>query len=172
MSVREIAGGLLYAPDNVSDIFLMDSPKWYGVLIVPGGRIEREHGEHPQQALVREIREELALEISDLVFVRTKRFKPGELSFHDRTVEFVFFDYFARASSRDFKPNHELGPLSGWYPIDGPYPLPLAKGILGFLDDYRSHLKQTGNNPQFPFTPLSAVSHLGLRNPDPAGPGT
>lgn len=61
MPIKTCVGAVLY--DDQGKIFLMTSPKWKGYL-VPGGRMEE--GETEEEALRREIREELGIGITDL----------------------------------------------------------------------------------------------------------
>jgi len=159
MPVKECVGAVIYAPDVFEDIFLMDSPKWPGYLVVPGGRLES--GESREDACHRELREELGIEITDLVYVQTKTIPAGTLPFHDRTVEFIFHDYFAKAQSRLFTPNHELGHLSGWYKHGDVLPLPLPEPITALLELYWQHVWQTGGHLNQPFTPMLASQRPG-----------
>lgn len=61
----------------------MSSPKWNGY-VVPGGKIE--DGEAEEDALRREIREELGIEITDLHRVGEYKKPPGP-DFADQAVE-------------------------------------------------------------------------------------
>ncbi len=118
MPIKDCVGAILYRDDY--RIFLMTSPKWQGYLI-PGGRIEAVETE--EQALRREIREELGIEISGLVKMGESVKLPGS-DFIDSTVEFHFKTYYAKAASTEIKPNHEISSY-GWYTLEEALRLPL-----------------------------------------------
>jgi len=129
MPIKTCVGAVLYEIDQYR-IFLMTSPKWKGYLI-PGGRMEE--GETEEMALRREIREELGIEISDVVKMGESIKLPSP-DFIDSTVEFHFKTYYAKATSIEIKPNAEI--LSyGWYTLEQALQLPL-------LDSTRNCLKQ------------------------------
>ncbi len=128
MPIKTCVGAVLYRDDY--KIFLMTSPKWHGYLI-PGGRIEA--GETEEQALRREIREELGIEISDLVKMG-ESVKPASPDFIDPTVEFHFKTYYARAASTEVRPNAEISSY-GWYTLEEASRLPL-------LDSTRESISQ------------------------------
>jgi len=136
MKVKKCVGPILY--DDSGKIFLMTSPKWKGWL-VSGGKIEE--GESYEEALRREIREELSIEITDLVFVGEKVKKKGE-SFYDKEVEFHFIDYFARALSIDIIPNKEISEW-GWFSISEALELDLVDSTREFVLKFK---KWKGNN--------------------------
>ena len=58
MNIKKCVGVIIY--NNKDEIFLMSSPKWKKWLI-PGGRIEE--GETEEEALRREIKEEMNIEL-------------------------------------------------------------------------------------------------------------
>lgn len=128
MPIKTCVGAVLY--DGQHRIFLMTSPKWQGYLI-PGGRIEE--GETEEQALRREIREELGIEISDLVKMGESVKLPSQ-DFVDSTIKFHFKTYYARAVSTEVRPNTEISSY-GWYTLEEALQLPL-------LDSTRESVKQ------------------------------
>ena len=91
MKVKKCVGAVLY--DSQNRIFLMQSPKWKGY-IVPGGEIKEDEGE--EAALKREIKEELGIEISDIVRIGEKN-KKASFDFKDHTINFHFIDFYAKA---------------------------------------------------------------------------
>lgn len=135
MPIKICVGAVLY--DDLGKIFLMTSPKWKGYL-VPGGRIEA--GETEEQALRREIREELGIEITDLVRVG-ENIKPASIDFVDPTVEFHFKSYFARAESADIKPNSEIKEY-GWFTIEEALQLPLLDSTRQLVEEFQRYQSQ------------------------------
>ncbi len=141
--IKKCVGAVIY--DNSGNIFLMTSPKWKK-WVVPGGRIEE--GESEEDALHREIQEELGIKITDLVRVGEKIKKPGK-DFIDPELTFYFIDYFARALQIGIDPNNEITTW-GWFTIEEALQLPLADTlvrdfILQFQDFYK---KQSAHIPK------------------------
>src|SRR3989338_5386272 len=101
MPIKKCVGVVLY--NNEGKIFLISSPKWKW-WIVPGGR--KEEGETGEQCLRREIREELQIEVSDIVKVG-EIIKPPSHDFKDPTMTFHFIDFIARANQTQIVPNEE-----------------------------------------------------------------
>ena len=133
MPLKTCVGAVLY--DDLYRIFLMTSPKWKGYLI-PGGRIEP--GETEEQALRREIREELQIEITGLLRVG-ESVKLASDDFVDATVEFHFRSYFARALSTVVKPNREIAQY-GWYAVDQALSLPLLDSTRELVQKFQTYL--------------------------------
>ncbi len=74
-------------------ILLCDSHKWPGIYTVPGGHVEL--GETCEDALIREIKEEVGLEIGILELLSIQQvIHPKEFWRND--VHFIFFDYLCR----------------------------------------------------------------------------
>ena len=137
MPIKKCVGVVLY--NDEGKIFLMSSPKWKW-WVVPGGRIEE--GETGEQCLRREIREELQIEISDIVFVG-EIIKPPSPDFKDPTMTFHFFDYIAKASQTQIVPNHEISEY-GWFTIEEAFRLPLMDATKSLLKKYIEWKNQTG----------------------------
>ncbi|MFI5420826.1 MAG: NUDIX domain-containing protein, partial [Nitrososphaerales archaeon] len=80
-------GGLVQRPDGT--VLLCDSHKWPGFYTVPGGHVEL--GETCENALVREIKEEVGLdiEVTELVSIQQVIY-PKEFW---KRAHFIFFDY-------------------------------------------------------------------------------
>lgn len=135
MSIKKCVGVILYNEKN--EIFLMTSPKWRGY-IVPGGEIKKDESE--EEALRREIREELGIEISDLVRVGEKE-KPESSDFKDSTVRFHFIDFFARALQTKITPSDEILEC-GWFSIDKAFKLPLLDSTRNLLNEYAKYRKK------------------------------
>jgi len=129
MKIKKCVGAVLY--DDRNRIFLMTSPKWKG-FIVPGGKIEE--GETEEEALRREMKEELGIEISDLKRVGEK-YKSASSDFKDSTLEFHFIDYFARALQTEITPNEEVSEY-GWYDADEALKLPLLNSTRELVNRF------------------------------------
>ena len=138
-TIKHCVGVVLH--DTHDSIFLMTSPKWYNIpndkypWLIPGGRIEPRETE--EGACHREIKEELGIEITDLVKFDSSIYKPGSL-FHKPNMLFYFETYHARALSTEIRPNSEIREY-GWFSYDslsGMYLLPSVKKVLQkFYDD-------------------------------------
>jgi len=136
MKIKKCVGVILY--NNQNNIFLMTSPKWKGY-VVPGGKIEK--GESEEEALRREIREELGIEITNLVRVREVMQTPRN-NFIDPTITFHFIDYFAKALQTEIIPNYEVSDY-GWYSIDDALKLPLTDNLVReFIENFRKYIKK------------------------------
>ena len=114
----------------------MTSPKWKGY-VIPGGEIK--DGETEEVALRREMREELGIEISDLVRVGEKK-KLASSDFRDPTLNFYFIDYFARALQTKITPNDEISEY-GWYFLDEALKLPLLDSTRELVNKFRDYRK-------------------------------
>src|SRR3989338_814175 len=135
MPIKTCVGAVLYSLSG--KIFLMTSPKWNGY-IVPGGRIE--DGETEERALRREINEELAIEISDLVRLGESEKQPSK-DFIDPKMGFHFITYAARAMQTDITPNEEILTY-GWYTIDEDLKLPLVDSARKAIEGYKRKIKE------------------------------
>ena len=131
MKVKKCVGAVIY--DDLGRVFLMKSPKWEGFL-VPGGKIEA--GETEEEALRREIREEMGIEITDLERVG-EVIKPPSKDFKDPELTFHFIDFYAKAQSTQVKPNHEISEF-GWYYLEEAFKLPLVDTARSFLERFAS----------------------------------
>lgn len=130
MVIKRCVGAVLY--DDEFRIFLMTSPKWGDKYIVPGGEIEE--GEREEDALGREMREELGIEIYDLQKVGEK-VKPASSDFKDGDVEFHFVDYFARVRETEITPNDEVDEW-GWFSGEEALRLPLLDTTRKFVEQF------------------------------------
>lgn len=85
-------GGLIRRDDG--KVLLCESPKWPGFFTVPGGHVEL--GETCEEALVREIKEEVGLDIKVLELVSIQQvIYPKEFW---KKAHFIFFDYLCEAT--------------------------------------------------------------------------
>lgn len=94
-------GALIH--DGQGKLLMIRTHKWSNLWGIPGGKIER--GETSEQALIREIREETALEVSDIRFVMVQDCIESPEFF--RREHFLLLNYVARASSHDVRLNDE-----------------------------------------------------------------
>jgi len=84
--------------NELGQVFLMKGAKWDDMLIVPGGHVE--FGESLEAALVREVKEETGMFVSDIRFVGV-----DELTTDSR--HFVFINYVGVHSGGHVALNHE-----------------------------------------------------------------
>lgn len=94
-------GALIH--DGSGRVLMIRTHKWSHRWGIPGGKIER--GETSEAALLREIREETALEITDIRFAMVQDcIESPEFM---RPEHFILLNYVARATSTDVTLNHE-----------------------------------------------------------------
>jgi nucleoside triphosphatase len=141
MPIKTCVGAVLY--DDAGKIFLMTSPKWRGYL-VPGGRMEE--GETEEQALRRELREELKIEITDL-YRAGESVKLASHDFTDPTMEFHFKSYFARVESTNPEPNHEITEY-GWFTLAEARQLPLVDSTRNLVEQFGEYLAHKEKEPE------------------------
>jgi len=130
MKTKICVGPILYNDEN--KIFLMESPKW-NAWVIPGGKIEE--GETEEEALRREIKEELGIEITDIVKVGEKIKEPSN-DFKDNQLTFIFKDFFAKACSTDITPNEEISNYN-WFTIEEALELNLLDTTRKFVEQFR-----------------------------------
>jgi len=123
-----IVGAFIH--DDANRVFLMKSPKWEGYGI-PGGKPKTDESE--EIALRREVREELGIEISDLVKAEEIRLSPTKKI--DGKTAFTVKPYFAYALTTDITPNAEVGE-HGWYTLDEALKLDLLEPIRKTVKTY------------------------------------
>jgi nucleoside triphosphatase len=130
MKTKICAGAVIY--DDNNKIFLMESPKWNS-WVVPGGKIE--HGETEEDALKREIREEMGIEITNIIKVGEKVKVPSN-DFKDNEMTFIFKDFFAKACSNKIIPNEEISNY-GWFTTEEALKLNLLDSTRKFVEHFR-----------------------------------
>jgi nucleoside triphosphatase len=94
-------------------LFLMQSPKWHNLWVIPGGHIEL--GETMHQALKREVKEETGLEIYDVKYLCTLEFIFDPVFVKKK--HFIFINFSAKTDSTDVRLNHE-GSAYKWVTIE------------------------------------------------------
>ncbi len=139
--IKRCVGPIIYNLEG--KIFLMKSPKWrqgkdgkFGeVWTVPGGEIEKDDTgteiETPEQALKREIKEELGIELSHIEYIGEGR-KSGETDFIKPNINFEFIDFIARTENSKISPNSEISEY-GWFTLNEADSLPMIDVTKGFI---------------------------------------
>jgi len=85
------------------ELLLLQSHKWPGVYVVPGGHVEL--GERLEEAVVREAREETGLDIHDIEFINFQQFIYDPAFWKKR--HFIFFDFACKTNSTKVQLNDE-----------------------------------------------------------------
>jgi len=120
-------GALIH--DGQGKVLMIRTHKWSNLWGIPGGKIER--GETCEAALIREIREETALEISgiQLVMVQESIFSPTFI----RPEHFILLNYLAKADSYDVTLNDEAEEFR-WVTIEEAFTLELNTATIQLLN--------------------------------------
>ncbi len=85
------------------EVLMVQSHKWHDRFTIPGGHIEL--GERMEDALVREVKEETGLDVTDLEFLLFQEFIFDEAYW--KRGHFIFFDFACRTECTDVSLNHE-----------------------------------------------------------------
>lgn len=128
-SVRPIAtvGALIH--DGQGKVLMIRTHKWSNLWGIPGGKIER--GETCETALIREIREETALEVSDIRFVMVQE-SIFSTSFI-RPEHFILLNYLAKAGSHGVTLNDEAEEFV-WVTMEKAFALELNTATIQLLN--------------------------------------
>ena len=120
-------GALIH--DGHGKVLMIRTHKWSDLWGIPGGKIER--GETCEDALIREIREETALEVSDIRFVMVQEsiFSPSFI----RPEHFILLNYLAKTDSRDVTLNDEAEEFR-WVTIEEAFTLELNTATIQLLN--------------------------------------
>lgn len=103
-----VTGAIILNDDGES--FLMKSPKWDGQWIVPGGHVEK--GETMRECVVREIKEETGLDVTDVRFLGVDDgIKPSGF---ERDTHFIYLNFVCRAADEDVELDAEEGVEFSW----------------------------------------------------------
>jgi nucleoside triphosphatase len=84
-------------------LLLLQSHKWPGVYVVPGGHVEL--GERLEEAVAREAKEETGLDVHSIEFVNFQQFIYDPAFWKKR--HFIFFDFACKTDSADVQLNDE-----------------------------------------------------------------
>ena len=119
------------AVDKNGRILLVKSERWKNHYALPGGHVE--YGERVADAVVREMKEETNLDVTDLEFVRW-----GEFIFENDYYQkrhFVYFSYSCKSKSDAVKLNEEAQSFL-WVKPEEALILPLADYARTCITEY------------------------------------
>jgi nucleoside triphosphatase len=111
-------GALIFDPED--RLFLMRSKKWRDKFVVPGGHVEL--GERLEEALIREVKEETALDIHDIELLCIQEFIYDEAFW--KRKHFIFFNYVCKTDSKNVILNSEAYDYR-WVSLERPSELPI-----------------------------------------------
>lgn len=94
-------GAFIFNPKG--ELLLLQSHKWPGVYVVPGGHVEL--GERLEEAVAREAKEETGLEVHSIEFINFQQFIYDPAFWKKR--HFIFFDFACQTDETDVKLNDE-----------------------------------------------------------------
>jgi phosphoglycolate phosphatase-like HAD superfamily hydrolase/ADP-ribose pyrophosphatase YjhB (NUDIX family) len=120
-------GALIH--DGKGKVLMIRTHKWSNLWGIPGGKIER--GESCETALIREIREETALEISGIRFVMVQE-SIFSTSFI-RPEHFILLNYLAKADSHEVTLNDEAEEFR-WVTMEEAFTLELNTATIRLLN--------------------------------------
>ncbi len=122
-------GALVLNPEG--ELLLVKSHKWKDCYTVPGGHIEV--GETLEEALIREVKEETGLAVTDLEFICFHEFIADPAFWETR--HFIFFDFICRTESLSVRLNDEAQEYL-WVPLDRALDFPIGKYLTRTLKIY------------------------------------
>lgn len=122
-------GALIF--NNAGKLFLMRSHKWHDSYVIPGGHIEL--GETAEEALIREIKEETALDIYDIEFLCVQEFIYDNAFWKKR--HFIFLDYACKTRSTGVVLNSE-GHDHVWATLEEVKALPVDSYTINAINKY------------------------------------
>jgi phosphoglycolate phosphatase-like HAD superfamily hydrolase/ADP-ribose pyrophosphatase YjhB (NUDIX family) len=112
-------GGLIF--NDADEVLMLRTHKWSGLWGIPGGKTKL--GETSEAALVRELKEETNLDITEIEFVLVQDCI-GSAEFY-RDAHFVLLNYTCRAPGRQAVELNEEAEEHRWLPLDEALNLPL-----------------------------------------------
>lgn len=120
-------GALIH--DGKGKVLMIRTHKWSNLWGIPGGKIER--GETCEAALIREIREETSLEVSDIRFVVVQEsiFSPSFI----RPEHFILLNYLAKTDSHEVTLNDEAEEFR-WVTMEEAFALELNTATIQLLN--------------------------------------
>lgn len=118
--------------NNQGQILLVKSYKWGDRYTVPGGHIEL--GERSQQAVKREIKEEVGLDVEPVkILMVQEAVFPRDYIKHEH---YIFMDYLCRATSSDVKVDNKEIQEYLWVSPDGALQLDLESFTRNLVNEY------------------------------------
>lgn len=93
----------IFIINQQGELLLLESHKWPGAYVVPGGHIEL--GERIEEAVVREAKEETGLHIYDLEFIKFQQFIYDPAFWQHR--HYILFDFAAKTNGTEVVLNEE-----------------------------------------------------------------
>ena len=122
-------GALIFNPQG--ELFLMRSHKWHDKYVVPGGHIEL--GESAEQAVIREVKEETGLDVSDVSFLCYQDFIYDEAFWKSR--HFIFLDFTCKSEQTEATLNHEAQSYV-WVSLESARELPIDAYTVHAIEEY------------------------------------
>ena len=122
-------GSLIF--NREGKVFLMQSHKWRGKWVLPGGHIEL--GERMEDALRREVKEETNLDIRDIKFICFQEFIYDDRFWRRR--HFIFFDYACRTDSTDVQLSDEAEEFA-WVTLEEALKMPIERYTEVVIREY------------------------------------
>lgn len=110
----------VFVLNPAGELLLLKSHKWPDMYVVPGGHVEL--GEHIEEAVLRETKEETGLDVFDLEFIVFQEFIYDPSFWKPR--HFIFFDYACKTESTKVQLNDEAEEHV-WVPLETAVDLPL-----------------------------------------------
>jgi nucleoside triphosphatase len=104
-------GAIIFNPDN--KVLLCKSKKWGDKYVFPGGHIEL--GEKMEDALVREVKEETGLDISDIQLISLQEAVYSDT--FEAQKHFIFIDFLCKTNSDEVILNDEAEEFE-WVPLE------------------------------------------------------
>ncbi|MFC4639086.1 NUDIX domain-containing protein [Deinococcus hohokamensis] len=95
-------GALVWGPDG--RVLLVRTTKWRGLWGVPGGKVD--YGETLVDALKREFREEVGLDLEDVLYAQTQEAVLSQEFW--RPAHLLLVDFFAGTATHEITPNEEI----------------------------------------------------------------
>ncbi len=128
--------------NQAGELFLMRSPKWRGLYVVPGGHVEL--GETLEQALRREVREETGLDIVEPRLLCTQECIYDPNFWKPR--HFIFFDYACRTEAPpDAVQLNDEGEDYIWVTLEEALQMPIDPYTERALREHQRQMQGSGN---------------------------
>ena len=122
-------GALIFNKEG--KLLLMKSPKWFDKFVIPGGHVEL--GEKIEDAVKREVKEEVGLDVFDTEFIHVVQFI-FDKDFHEKR-HFIGFQYACKTDSTKIKTNSEVSSYV-WVSLDESLKLPLVHYVKETIMKY------------------------------------